>query len=87
MSWTPIDKWDQVKRRKPTTRADITGQRFCRLVAVRPVASDARGNVIWLTKCDCGGETRSSVNNLRKGQRGCIQCRHPAGLAKTRGAR
>src|SRR5215467_9926110 len=47
---------------------DITGQRFGRLVAIRPVGS-RNGRALWLFKCDCGnfhtGEGRT-LNRRRK---------------------
>ena len=33
---------------------DLTGQRFGRLVAIRPTESYSRGGVMWLCQCDCG---------------------------------
>lgn len=49
--------------------ADITGQRFGKLVAIEP--TDKResvngGSVIWKCKCDCCAITYASVHNLRR---------------------
>ena len=55
---------------------DLTGQRFDRLVAIRPTANRSGNSVIWLCRCDCGNEVEVSANNLiREGTRscGCLQ--------------
>ena len=45
--------------------ADIAGQRFHRLVAVKPLPKrDARYSVIWLCRCDCGNEVELPYNTL-----------------------
>lgn len=54
---------------------DITGERFGRLVAVRRVGKDARGNATWLCKCDCGGECVRAVSELRKRNNHSCGCR------------
>lgn len=38
----------------PKRLKDLTGQRFGRLVAIRHVGYDKRGQAIWEFKCDCG---------------------------------
>lgn len=52
-------------------RADVTGQRFGRLVAVERLPSGQ-----WFCKCDCGGSATVPVNALRSGNTrscGCFQ--------------
>lgn len=50
-------------------RQDITSEQFYRLKAVCPTSDrDESGSVIWLCQCDCGKETRYSVNQLRSGR-------------------
>ena len=45
--------------------ADITGQRFGRLVALAPARRyDKGGSVIWRCRCDCGMEIDISYNSL-----------------------
>ena len=45
--------------------ADITGQKFDRLVALYPVRRyDKSGSVIWHCLCDCGNEVDVSYNKL-----------------------
>ena len=47
-------------------RKDLRGQRFGRLVAIRPVrkrVNDDR-HTMWFCKCDCGSVAVISTNNL-----------------------
>ncbi len=53
------------KTQKEYYRADITGRRFGRLVALHPTEKrDSIGGIIWHCRCDCGGDTEVSYNNL-----------------------
>lgn len=36
------------------SRVDLTGKRFHKLVALKPIYVDKLGNVVWLFQCDCG---------------------------------
>lgn len=55
------------------TRADISGERFGKLTAIRPLdKKDKWGELLWELKCDCGNTTTANVNALRKGDK--IQC-------------
>ena len=45
-------------------RKDITGQRFGKLLAIKPIRKSNQNCWLWLCKCDCGNETLTSVNNL-----------------------
>ena len=57
-------------------KLDISGQRFGRLVAIRPVDMGINGKSYWLCNCDCGNETVVSIGNLRSGNTkscGCLQ--------------
>lgn len=57
-------------------RKDLTGQRFGRLVAIKPTDEKTKaGCVIWLTKCDCGEDHYISSNRLLMGvlSCGCLQ--------------
>jgi len=65
MRHEPIEEWDKRRKRVSKKRADITGQKFSQLTALRPVARDQWANIVWLCRCDCGQETRVSVNALR----------------------
>lgn len=53
---------------------DITGERFGRLVAIRPVHTGIK--VQWLCACDCGGEAITTSTKLKSGHTkscGCYQ--------------
>ena len=52
---------------------DITGQRFGRLVAVKPVGR-SDGKVVWMLTCDCGRSTQTKVNLLRRGSTTSCGC-------------
>lgn len=69
-------------------RLDITGERFDRLVAVRPTEErDVGGSVIWECKCDCGNTVMISVNTLRQGRThscGCLYDETRQDCAKAR---
>lgn len=54
---------------------DISGQRFGRLVAIKPVSKAKRG-VIWECRCDCGNKTYVDCGKLRSMETrscGCMQ--------------
>lgn len=55
-------------------RLDLTGQRFERLVAIKPVETNAEGNVMWLCKCDCGNETVVNSQKLKSGHTRSCGC-------------
>lgn len=57
---------DAARKSKQQTRArDITGRRFGQLTALAATdARDAKGNVVWRCRCDCGKETDISYNVL-----------------------
>ena len=51
--------------KKNYSYADITGQRFGRLVAIYPSRRyDKSGSVIWHCKCDCGNEVDVPYNSI-----------------------
>lgn len=56
-------------------RKDITGQRFGRLVAIRPNGKQGN-NIKWLCRCDCGNEITTNVSSLTRGKTkscGCLR--------------
>ena len=56
--------------------ADITNQRFGRLIARTPSGRDRHKNVIWDCACDCGNVVRLTAASLRKGHTrscGCLR--------------
>ena len=54
-------------------RADITGQRFGRLVAVERVGSRSSQS-LWLCRCDCGGTAVVLMSNLKSGHTTSCGC-------------
>lgn len=46
---------------------DLTGQRFGRLVAIKPTEERSDSSVKWLCKCDCGNTVLISSSSLRQG--------------------
>lgn len=66
-------------------RAEITGEKFGRLTAIKPVGKDRRNNMLWLCKCDCGGECVRAVAELRKRDNhscGCLGKEHLKEMSK-----
>lgn len=55
-------------------RLDITGNRYGRLVAVKPIETDKFGQVKWLCKCDCGNECITTTNRLQQGKTKSCGC-------------
>jgi hypothetical protein len=58
---------------------DLTGQRFGKLVAIKPVGKNKSLNYLWLCKCDCDKEVVTGSNSLIKGNTkscGCLLIKH-----------
>lgn len=58
------------------TMMDLTGQRFGRLVAVRPTERRVGSSVVWECKCDCGTTTFANQYTLKSGDKvscGCLR--------------
>lgn len=53
---------------------DIRGQRFGRLVAVRPVGRSKARSMLWLMRCDCGNEATRSAGALMGGRLNSCGC-------------
>lgn len=53
-------------------RVDLTGQRFGKLVAVKPTGEMRWGSEIWECVCDCGQTTKVIKANLVSG--GTLSC-------------
>ncbi len=53
---------------------DIKGQRFGRLVALRPTEKRQSKSVVWELACDCGGTAYVGVNALRNGNVQSCKC-------------
>src|SRR5262245_24001286 len=65
---------------------DIAGQRFGRLVALRPIGLTERKRVLWQCRCDCGGDTVVIVAVLRNGNTTSCGCLKRAPKIKHGGA-
>lgn len=65
------------RRRQLARRQDVTGQRFGRLVALRPVSRRvSNGDTMWLCQCDCGNQAVVDVQRLKAGTSrscGCLR--------------
>lgn len=49
-------------------RADLAGRRFGKLVAVRPHGKTTEGAIVWLCRCDCGGERLMPAGQFNLGR-------------------
>ena len=56
------------------TRLQLAGQKFGRLLAIRPDGHDRRMRLIWLCRCDCGKECRVQSTNLANGHTQSCGC-------------
>ena len=55
---------------------DLTGQRFGKLVAIKPLDEKQNNKLVWLCKCDCGNETNVIGTKLTSGNTkscGCLK--------------
>lgn len=63
-------------------KAELTGQRFGKLTALRPTEERQKGNVVWECRCDCGNTAYVAAANLM-GNRirscGCLKKQSRAG--------
>lgn len=64
---------------------DITGQRFGKLTAVKPVGRSKTSQIIWLFKCDCGGERETLAQNAKAGRTVSCGCYHKQRVRETWG--
>ena len=62
------------KESKAKLAIDLTGQRFGKLVAIRPTEKRTGGHVVWECHCDCGQTTMVAADNLRKGRTKSCGC-------------
>jgi hypothetical protein len=53
---------------------DLVGQRFARLVVIRPRGPNNQGNMLWECLCDCGKTTVAKGIYLRKGHTKTCGC-------------
>jgi hypothetical protein len=55
-------------------KIDMQDQHFGRLLVIAESGRDAKGDVTWLCRCDCGGEAVVSGSNLRTGNTTSCGC-------------
>lgn len=60
--------------RAHTNRMDLAGQRFGRLVAIKPTDNHLGNSVIWHCQCDCGKTANVAAINLRTGSTKSCGC-------------
>lgn len=53
---------------------DLTGQRFGKLIVIRPLETDNRGYKHYLCQCDCGNQKEVSSRGLRRGSTKSCGC-------------
>lgn len=67
---------ERAKASGATRALDITGEKFGRLTALKPIRREDDLGYIWLCKCDCGNEVELPVKQLRSGKTkscGCLR--------------
>ena len=57
-------------------KKDLSGERFGRLTAIRPVGTDKYRSIIWECKCDCGKTINASSHLLINGRKTSCGCAH-----------
>ena len=70
-------------------KKDITGQRFGRLIAIKPNGTQGN-NTKWLCKCDCGNFKTTNISSLTRGlckSCGCLRKENTASMFKKHGYR
>ena len=67
-------------------RIDLTGQRFGKLIALKPIYSKTKNqHTKWLCQCDCGNQCEIDMGNLRQGfsqSCGCTQSKQEENIIK-----
>ena len=62
---------------KGKTGADLTGQRFGNLTAIKPTDERRNGSVMWECKCDCGNTVYARAIALRSNHNQSCGCLNP----------
>jgi len=55
---------------------DLTGQKFAKLTVISMLPRHKGPHTYWNCRCDCGGSTIASSNNLRRGRHASCGCGH-----------
>ena len=64
------------RRYRRVSEAEIVGQKYGKLTAIKEIAPDWTKNRVFLCKCDCGNETNIQLTNLKNGRTkscGCLR--------------
>lgn len=69
-------RWE--KRKK-----DIAGQRFGKLTAIRQLEEKRGSNYLWLCRCDCGREIKTTANALLSGNTKSCGCGRAESMRRT----
>jgi len=64
--------------------SDLTGQRFGRLIAVRPTDQRRNEKVVWECKCDCGNTVFVIGTALKNGNTTSCGCLRKENMARIR---
>lgn len=60
------------------SKQDLTGKRFGRLTAIKPVGIAKNGSIMWKCRCDCGNYVSVRTAYLNCGNtKSCGKCRPP----------
>lgn len=60
------------------SKQDLTGKRFGKLTAIKPVGIGKNGSIMWKCRCDCGNQIIARGGNLNYGNtKSCGKCRPP----------
>lgn len=65
-------------------RPNLVGERFGKLVVVKPLGHDKYNNAQWLCRCDCGKECITTSKCLRSGDKRSCGCLHSEDLTGKR---
>lgn len=55
-------------------KKDLTGQKFGKLTAIKPVGINKSGNTLWECRCDCGNSSIVINSNLTRGNSKSCGC-------------
>lgn len=76
------------KTQPAQNRLNLAGQKFGRLTVVEPAGKTPKGQLLWLCRCECGGETKTTSTKLRSGHTsscGCVKVERIRDVGKTHG--
>lgn len=71
-----------IEQAKKPKGADISGQKFGMLTAIKRIGKDNHNNALWLCECDCGNECVRPVVELRRRDNHSCGCKAKENLAK-----